>query len=325
MKTTWSCRDYQSGDEYQILALYKEVNNREMTLEHWKWKFTESPSGRGIIKLMFDGEKLIGHRGAIPMIVSIQGVDTPAAIMVNTLTHPDYQRLGVSTCLADAIYDEARQHGIKFVYNFPNPNSYPLYLEIDDWEMLDKRNAWQKQLRGKSASARSHSSSIKQVKRFDQRVNRLWNRVKQDYAVIVPRTEQFLNWRFTEHPTEEYSKFVVVDKGTEILGYLVLKLYTRGDEVKGHIVDMLCLNDRDIVESLLGYSYNFFIGKEIRNVSCWMPENSFYISALKEEGFVGHITETHFGLRILDKQNNLLPKVRDINNWHLTMSDSDVF
>jgi len=149
--------------------------------------------------------------------------------------------------------------------------------------------------------------------------------VKQDYAVIVPRTEQFLNWRFTEHPTEEYSKFVVVDKGIEILGYLVLKLYTRGDGVKGHIVDMLCLNDRDIVESLLGYSYNFFIEKEIRNVSCWMPENSFYIPVLKEEGFVGHITETHFGLRILDKQNNLLPKVRDINNWHLTMGDSDVF
>ena len=107
MKSSWRCRDYQGGDEYQLLALYKEVNNREMTLEHWKWKFAESPFGRGIIELMFDGQKLIGHRGAIPMIVYIQSIATPAAIIVNTLTHPDYQRLGVSTYLAKAIYDEA--------------------------------------------------------------------------------------------------------------------------------------------------------------------------------------------------------------------------
>lgn len=325
MRDSWICRDYQSGDENQILALYKEVNNREMTLEHWKWKFAESPFGRGIIKLMFDSGKLIGYRGAIPVIISVQGIATSAAYIVNTMTHPDYRRLGISTYLAEAVCEEAKQRGVKFIYNFPNPNSYPLYLKIDGWEVLDQRSAWQKQLQGKSASAMSPSSAIKQVERFDHRVNLLWDRVKQDYVVVVPRTKEFLNWRFTEHPTEEYSKFIIEDKDNEILGYLVLKIYTRGDEIKGHIIDMLCRNERGIVKKLLDYSYSFFIEKGIRNLSCWMSQNSFYMPVLKEEGFVRYTMETHFGLWILDKRNKLLQKARHIRNWHLTMGDSDVF
>ncbi len=325
MKDSWICRDYQDGDEYQILALYKEFNDREMTLEHWKWKFVESPFGRGIIKLMFDGDKLIGHRGAIPMAVSVQGRVTLSAIIVNTLTHPDYRRLGISTYLADAIYEEARKQGVKFIYNFPNPDSYPLYSKLGGWEMLDQRSAWQKQLQIRTAPTMSHSSAIKQIKGFDHRVNLLWDRVKDDYVVVVPRTEKFLNWRFTEHPTIEYSKFISENSGDEILGYMVLKIYARGNELKGHIIDMLCVNERDIAKSLLNYSCDFFIEKKITALSCWMPPSCFYTSILREEGFTSDIMETHFGLRILDKQDNILQKVRHIRNWHLTMGDSDVF
>lgn len=325
MKDSRSCRDYQSEDEYRILSFYKQFNDIEMTLEHWKWKFSENPFGKGIIKLMFDGEKLIGHRGAMSMVVSVQGKNVPAAIIVNTLTHPSYRKMGISTYLAEAIYEKARQRGIKFVYNFPNPNSYPLYLKIDGWEMLDQRSAWQKQLTSNSTLMMLPSSSIKEIERFDHRVNQLWDKVKQGYVVIVPRTEQFLNWRFTKHPTVKYSKLIAEDKNNEILGYMVLKIYTGGDEVKGHIIDMLCINERDIVKSLLNYSYNFFIGKGIKNLSCWMPQGCFYTSVLKEEGFTSDIMETHFGLRVLDKENRQLQSVRNIGNWHLTMADSDVF
>jgi len=325
MKNSWICRDYQTGDENQILALNNEFNDRKITLEHWKWKFIETPFGKAIIKLMFDGEKLIGHRGAMPMVVSIQDRDFPSAQIVNTLTHPDYRRLGISTHLAQAICEAAKEQRIKFIYNFPNPDSYPLYLKIDGWQMLDQRNAWQKKLPTKSTSTMLRSRAIKEIERFDHRVDRLWDRVKQDYVVVVPRTAKFLNWRFTQHPTEEYSKFVVEDNSGEISGYLVLKVYRRGDEVKGHIIDMLCLNNENIVKSLLDYSYNFFIEKGIRNLTCWMPESSFYTSLLKKEGFATEMMETHCGLWILDKQEKLVDTATDIKNWHITMGDSDVF
>jgi len=325
MKDSWSCRDYQSGDENQILTLNNEFNDRKMTLEHWAWKFTKNPFGKALIKLMFNGEKLIGHRGAIPMVVSIQGRDIPSAQTVNNLTHPDYRRLGISTHLAKAICEEAKEQGIKFMYNFINPDSYLVHSKIDVWQILDQRSAWGKKLPTKSTSAMLCSSAIKQVERFDRRVNRLWDRVNQDYMVVVPRTAKFLNWRFTQHPTEEYSKFIIEDNSEEISGYLVLKVYRRGDEVKGHIIDMLCPNSEAIVKSLLDYSYNFFIEKGIRNLTCWMPESFFHTSVLREEGFTTAIMETRCGIWILDKQERLLEKARHIRNWHLTMGDSDVF
>lgn len=325
MKNSWICRNYQSGDESQILALNNEFNDRKMLLEHWKWKFAKNPFGKAIVKLMFDGEKLIGHRGAMPVVVSIQGRDFPSAQTVNNLIHPDYRRMGMSTCLANAICEEARERGIKFMYNFINPDSYLVHSKIDVWQMLDQRNAWQKKLPTKSTSAMLCSRAIKEIERFDHRVDRLWDRVKQDYVVVVPRTAKFLNWRFTQHPTEEYSKFIMEDNNEQISGYLVLKIYRGRDEVKGHIIDMLCVSEADIVKSLLGYSYNFFIEKGIRNLSCWMPESSFYTSVLKEEGFAREIMETYCGLWILDKQDRLVETAMDIRNWHLTMSDSDVF
>jgi len=321
MKDSWICRDYQSGDENQILALNNEFNDRKMTLEHWKWKFAENPFGKAIIKLMFDSGKLIGHRGAMPIVVSIQGRDFPSAQTVNNLIHPDYRRMGISTHLAKAICEEAKERGIKFMYNFINPDSHLVHSKIDVWQMLDQRSAWQKKLPSKSTSTMLRSRAIKKIERLD----RLWNRVKQDYMVVVPRTAKFLNWRFTQHPTEEYSKFIIEDNSEEISGYLVLKTYRGRDEVKGHIIDMLCLNEADIVKNLLDYSYNFFVEKGIRNLSCWMPESFFYTSVLKEEGFAREIMETHCGLWILDKQDRLLEKAKYIRNWHITMGDSDVF
>ena len=158
-------------------------------------------------------------------------------------------------------------------------------------------------------------------------MNSLWGKVKAGYCVIVPRTKDFLNWRFAEHPTVRYAKFTIQDANDQILGYLILKIYTKEDEIKGHIVDMLCINNRDVVKSLLECSYDYFIKKGIKNLSCWMPDDCFYTQIVKEDGFVTEEFETYFGVRSFDfyKEDKLLRNVEQANNWHLTMGDSDIF
>lgn len=323
MEKSWVCRDYRAGDENQILALNNEFNKTKMSLDHWKWKFASSPFGKAIIKLLFDGEKLIGHRGSMPMVVSIQGRDLPTVQTVNNLVHPDYRRRGISTYLAGAVCEEAKERGIKFMYNFINPDSYLVHSQLPTWEILDQRSVWWRKLSAQSPV--SLNDAIKETEAFDYRVDRLWGRVKKDYIVVAPRTAKFLNWRFAQHPTSVYSKFIIEGKGEELLGYLVLKIYRTGDEVRGHIIDMLCLGDADIVKSLLEYSYAFFSEKGVRNLSCWMPESSFYASALRAEGFAREMIETRCGLWVLDKQDRLVGVATDIRNWHITMGDSDVY
>lgn len=324
MKNSWICRDHQDGDEYQLLTLYKEVNNKEMTLDHWKWKFTESPSGKAVIKLMFDGDKLIGHYAAIPMNMQVKNKLVKAVLSVNTMTHPDYRGYGIFAYLGKETYRVCEQKGFKFVYGFPNNNIYQSRIKKLGWKGYGKMSILTKDLESEAASIYS-AKKVYEVYEFDTRVNLLWEKVKNSYPVIVIRTKEFLNWRFTNHPTVKYPTFIFQDSSDEVLGYLVLKIYTRGDEKKGHIVDLLCINETDIVKSFLSYSYNYFVEKGIKNISCWASKGSFYAQVLKQEGFIEQEFETYFGVRVLDEKNKLLRNVEQLDNWHLMMGDSDVF
>lgn len=326
MKDSWICRDYQGGDEYQILALYKEVNEREMTLADWTWKFAKNSFGQAVTKLMFDGNKLIGHYAVIPVKVQVQQTLVKAALSANTMTHPGYERQGIFSYLAEETYKTCQREGFGFVYGFPNQNSYYGFTRKLDWRDLGKITTLEKELGTQKIGEICNKDCIYPVEEFDERVNFLWNRVKDNHRVIVVRTKDFLNWRFAEHPAAKYSKFVFQDGSNEILGYLVLKTYARGGELEGHILDMLCINEKDIVKDLLRYSCNYFVERGgIGNLSCWASESSYYAQVLKQEGFIRKGFETYLGVRVFRREDELLKDVEQMGNWHLTMCDSDVF
>jgi hypothetical protein len=105
-----------------------------------------------------------------------------------------------------------------------------------------------------------------------------------------------------------------------------LKIYRSEDEIKGHIVDMLSISDKQVVRELLECAYSDFLEQGIADISCWCPKNRFYSDILREEGFsMTKMKGTFFGVRILDKGDKSLNAVENMSNWHLTMGDSDVF
>lgn len=323
MKESWVCRNYKSGDEYQILALYKEVNNKEMSLDYWKWRYVENPFGNSIIKLILDKEKLIGHYAVTPIDVQAQGKLHKAAFSMNTMTHPDYEGKGIFTYLAQETYKDAKQSGFTFVYGFPNRNSYYGFTRKLDWRDLGKTNMLLKELESKRGI--KECARVYQIERFGDEVNLLWEKVKKDYRVIVPRTKEFLNWRFVQNPAVVYLKYLLTGEQGEVLGYTVLKTYSKREETVGHIIDMLSIKNDAVVKRLLEYAYGYFIGANISRFSCWMPDNCFYTDVLREEGFTRREMETYFGLKVLDEQDDLLQIVTSVHNWYLTMGDSDVF
>lgn len=324
MKESWVCRDYETGDEHQILSLFTEVFGREMSLAFWKWRFTENPFGKGIIKLLFDDDKLIGHYAVIPMNVQVQGQLLKAVYSMTTMTHPDYQGEGVFAYLGEEAYKVAVKMGAKFVYGFPNKNIYYPRIKKLDWHGFGKMTALEKRLQT-GVRRNLPAKVIKQIPRFDDTINLLWNKVKQDYTVIVPRTKEFLNWRFVENPDLDYVKYIISDDNSHILGYAVLKVYAKGEVVRGHIVDILSVADKEVVKSLLEYSYGYFLERGIYDVLCWIPGGSFYSSIIEEEGFVRSETETYFGVKAFNKDDIPLKSIERFPNWFLTMGDSDVF
>lgn len=324
MKDSWLCRDYQGGDEYQILGLYERVNNRKMALEYWKWRYTRGPFGKGIVKLVFANGKLIGHYAVTPMDILVDNSLRRAVFSLHTMTHPDFQRQGLFTLLAEKVYKQCQSEAFDFVYGFPNDNSYHGFVNKLGWTGFGKMNSLEKSLDSKAKEA-SRARNIHEIDRFDDRVNVLWDKVKADYRVIVPRTQDYLNWRFAAHPTIRYPKYIMMSGSSELSGYMILKVYTKQDEVKGHIVDMLSVKDVSVVKSLVDTAYGYFIERGINNLSCWMPESCFCTRILKEEGFVSKEFDINFGVRILQRADKSLKSVEQLDNWHLTMSDVDVF
>lgn len=323
MEDTWICRDYQDYDAAQVLTLYKQVNNREMTSTHLAWKYFSSPFGKSVIKLMFDGDILIGFYAASPVTVQVEGDPVKAALSVNTMTHPDYRGKGIFPYLGKKTYQACEQKGIKFVYGFPNNNIYKSRIRNLEWIGFGKMSILERN--SESSAAVAGATDIHEIDKFDSRINLLWEKTKAGNNVIVPRNQEFLNWKFVQRPTVEYFKYIHTDEANNVAGYLVLKTYTGGNEDTGHIVDILCINNEDVVTSLVRFSCNYFFQRGIKRLSCWVPEDSLYSQVLVGEGFTRQETETYFGVKPLDKEDVSVRNVEQFRNWHLTMADSDVF
>jgi len=320
---SWVCRDYKTGDEHQILTLFREVFAREMSLSFWKWRFAQNPFGEGIIKLLFDDNQLIGHYAVIPMNIQVEDNPVKAVFSMTTMTHPNHSGQGIFTYLAEETYKLCQEKGFLFVYGFPNKNSYYGFTHKLGWQGQGKMTILEKQLQPKEKK-RMMENAVKQVEYFDNAVNLLWDKVKRHYTIIVERTQEFLNWRFTQNPDVRYTKYVVPSTGGQILGYAILKVYIHQDMIIGHIVDMLSVTEKEVVKVLLEHSYNFFLERGIRYISCWIPKNCFYSSILEEEGFVRKEIETFFGIRLFE-HNAFLKSTEQLSNWFLTMADSDAF
>jgi len=325
MKTTWIFRDYKKGDEIQIVDLFERVFGKKMTLDFWKWRFVENPFGEGIIKLLFDNNLLIGHYAVIPMVVQVKNTSTPAAFSMTTMTHPDYQGQGIFTYLAKETYSEAQKRGFKFVYGFPNQNSYYRFIKKLGWMDFGKMTVLYKDFKEGIHFSIRGANNIYEIKKFTDDIDSLWKKVRQNYQVVVPRTKEFLNWRFINNPEINY-KIFSINNDKELLGYIIVKIYKGTKETLGHIVDILSVDEK-VAEELLQASYNYFSGNGIQKISCWMQNPYFYSKLMEEEGFVRKIPdlETYFGVKILSENNNVFKEVEYFNNWYLTMGDSDVF
>lgn len=328
MEKQWVCRDYRDGDEAQIVDLFFKVFGRKLSLEFWKWRFRNNPFGNAICKLMFDADKMIGHYAVTPSELQIGDQIVPTAYSMTTMTHPDYKRCGIFTLLAESAYDASMATGKKLVYGFPNLNSYGGFVKKLGWQGFGPMMVWSCRNQVITLPPR-HRLSVREIARFDGRIDHLWEREKSGHAVIVPRTKMYLNWRFVDILSVAYRKFLIFPKGEEnISGYFILKVFNDGSEEIGHIVDLFYANDRATIAAILDFSIAWFAERNIRKISCWLP--NALINADRDlflkVGFRESESKINFGMRIFKKSDaENLQLASEMGNWHLTMGDSDVF
>ncbi|MCA1324321.1 GNAT family N-acetyltransferase [Herbaspirillum sp. alder98] len=81
------------------------------------------------------GEKIAAaYYGVFPMRVMLAGKEVLAAQSGDTMTHPDHRGKGLFIALARKTYALAAEEGVKFVFGFPNSNSYPGFVKKLAWQ-----------------------------------------------------------------------------------------------------------------------------------------------------------------------------------------------
>jgi hypothetical protein len=115
-----------ANDIDELCDLFRETypDNIKLTREYLKWLYFDNPIGAAIgFNARFEG-KLIAHYAVVPYMFN---QNVPAALSVNTATHPSHGGRGLFTKLAQRTYKQAFNYNIEFISGVANQNSINVF------------------------------------------------------------------------------------------------------------------------------------------------------------------------------------------------------
>lgn len=348
MKQQWCVRQYQQGDEKQILELRGITSGSSPSSQYWKWQFMDSPAGIARIWLAEADQKIVGQYAILPLRMKLKNEIIMGSLSLDTMTHPNYRHQGIFTTLANRTYEDASTNDIRITYGIPNNQSYPGFIKnlqwfnictvprlvkVIDWGKLLKRRfkipasvgsllgyAFEIGIKRTLPSQKAHIET-KQISSFDHCIDEFWLKASILKSLMVVKDMKYLNWRYVNKPGHDY-KIFIAERQEEILGYIVLKL-RRDDLIHGFIVDLLALPNGDtFAQALIIRAIKYFREEGAIIVSCWMLESTPYYRTLRKAGFMRRPS----GIRLCARINSSrLSKefVADPNNWYFVRGDED--
>jgi len=329
-------RPYKSGDEagFQKLDQLVEIHpwNRR-NLANWQWKFKgNNPAGEPIMIYAENNGEIIGHFSTIPMNYWFDGEEVVGSNSVAMMIDPAWQNKGLIKFVADRLIKELEEQKIPFTYGYPNDNAYDLHIKLLGYKDVAKQRLFRKKMKNKGDNrSETEFENLKwqKIECFDDRVDILWNKVKNDFMAIVIRNSAFLNWRYLDRPDVPYYCFGAFN-GDDLEGYCILKLYQDENTLRGHFIDLFTQDgNSDCGQFLVENGLKYFNDKDVDETTLWMQGSPFFEDILKEFGFhVGGVSDGGWpGVTrpMICRFNVELEKYRTLLNekdWYFTMGDT---
>ncbi len=314
-------KDFKNGDEYKIFELFALTFGRPMKPEYWYWRFQNNPAGKHLIKLMWDGNKLVGHYAVSPVRMRVKDEVVLSTLSMTTMTHPEYGRRGIFGSLADSLYSDLENtKNIKAIWGFPNNNSHYGFIKKLRWKDLSVLNHLVMDISDFNTQL---SDKIKLVENFNKVHSLIMEDITKDYDVCIDRSVEYLNWRYIDNPNVKYSIFEYVEN-EQILGFLVVKNYFNQESQTHNLFIMECgipFKRIEILSEFIGHllaSYQ----EDIVSINIWLPLRDSRHIYFEKNGFCIGGKPTYFGVRAKIERSNL---INNFENWYYSYGDSDVY
>ncbi len=312
--------DFKKGDEHHILELFNIVFKRPMKLSSWYWRFQNNPAGKYMIKLMWEGDQLIGHYAVSPVVLNVNGIKQLSTLSMTTMTHPDFGRRGIFGKLANALYNDLESnYGVKAIWGFPNSNSHYGFIKNLLWKDLGAISHLTKNVDGVIPEL---SNKINTPETFTNEHALLYKEVTKDFGVSIDRSSEYLNWRYIDNPNANYGIFDYRD--TELKATMIAKLYpSSGADIKDiYITECgIPLESISLLQEFISHIIAYY-NCAINTVNIWLPIFDKRYIFFEKNRFVISGKPTYIGVRA---ENSLSNSLNDFRNWYYSYGDSDVY
>jgi hypothetical protein len=315
-------RDYRVGDEKKILELFQIAFKKTLSEEFWHWRFESNPENKFMIKLMWDGDILVGHYAVSPLRMIVNGEEILTALSMTTMTHPDYGGRGIFGELAECLYNEEyEKNKLLAIWGFPNSNSHYGFLKNLKWKNLEQIPIFSINTNRINETS---SNRVGIVSEFTQKHENAYLRITSNYDVKVNKTKEYLRWRFISNPIFKYTIFSFTEN-KDCDWFAVVKLFPSFVQKGAHEIDIVefCFpSDAGLLVELMFAIKNHFSNYNLVGINCWMPFNDPKHILLEKTGFIPTTPITYSGVRIMDDKYAILDEPR---SWYYSMGDSDVY
>ena len=343
---------YAPEDRPALAAFQREMfgeQSRQGDEEHFRWLFERNPhrlpDGPQIWLCRKNGQ-VLGQQVGIPFSLKVAGQCHRASWAIDLMVRPEWRLRGVGAALSEAytstnaitvglgISDAAYRAFLRggwidlgFVSRYVRP--------LDMTALLGGPSSGRglARLIGRAADAfvrladaavagyvRCSDLAMKQVDRFDERVDELWASVSRDYKVIARRDFSSLHWRFDLSPERRrYQRLYLCGQGG-LRGYAVVRMGEWRGRPAGFVVDYLS-RPQDVAALFAGCLVH------LRNagacVLCCITLNRAAEPYLRALGFLRRRYATRLMALPAEAVGDIRTAIAEPANWFVTSADSD--
>lgn len=326
--------DEQSDKKEDLIELLKPAfkNTWPIISEKWEWQYFTNPFNDGpLVYVAYYGDNLAGAIGCIPIKFSIRDKVVDAVWMVEAVTNPSFQRMGISMKLHEKIEDDFTFVMAKSISDMILPltkkRNYiyipnAVYMiRILNFKSFLKERVFKKRggERKRALQSDARLPGFEIVSSFNEEYDEFAKKLCRKYDFTVLKTSEYLQWRYIDCPVIDYTIFRL-NKNSRISGYVILRISEDKGIKHGWIVDML-------VDPLDSTSFNKMLKKcmiyfRSKDVSCVYTLGTHRLLKRKYYNNFFFPTKTHARIIAKNKKgmSDLIP---DAHSWYITEGDSD--
>jgi predicted acetyltransferase len=285
------------GNGEDLIELFQRVTPElEVDIQKWRWKYLENPLKENLILVYEDRKKIVGEEAIVPFKAYFKGKILKIGHSVDSMVLNEYRGKGIFKKLALKSLKEGKERGYSYFYGFPNKNSLPIYTKKLNWMSFGYIRRWIFPLNLNILSLKfkidfSFLSPLfkigKNLLKRDYGFERVYNfngvdvyleNLKKHYDIFLLRDEDFLKWRYLDHPYYKYDIFKD-DKN-------IFVLRIKDVDIKRGTIEEFIYSDYLSFSKILSFSIKYFIENNVDLIDIWVRKGDPLEKILFYKGFI---------------------------------------